>query len=155
MSSRKLLYAALATGAVTVQLSGCATLGAAYTPDSNAPRDKGTVYVYRPKAFAGGGISYTVSVNGTEVSSLPSGGYFVYYATPGETEFSAKTEAKTSVTVDVKAAQTYYVQGSIGMGVFVGHPHLTQVTGDVGAKEIADCKLVPATAPKAVAKTGS
>ena len=155
MSSRKLLYAALATGAVTVLLSGCATLGAAYTPDSNAPRDKGTVYVYRPKAFTGGAISYTVSVNGAEVSSLPSGGYFVYYATPGEAEISAKTEAKTSVTVDVKAGQSYYVQGSIGMGVFVGHPHLTQVTNDVGAKEIANCKLVPAAAPKAVAKTGS
>jgi len=155
MSSRRLLYAALATGAMTVLLSGCATLGPAYTPDANAPRDKGTVYVYRPKAFGGGAISYTVSANGTELSSLPAGGYFVYYATPGETEFSAKTEAKTSVTVDVKPGQTYYVQGTIGMGVFVGHPHLTQVTSDVGAKEIASCKLVPPAAPKAVAKTGS
>lgn len=146
MSSRKILLAALAVGAMTTLMSGCATLGSAYTPDSNAPKDKGTVYVYRPKAFGGGGISYTVSANGTEVSSLPSGGYFVYYAAPGETEFSAKTEAKTSVTLDVKPGQTYYVQGTIGMGVFVGHPHLTQVGNDVGAKEIVSCKLVP---PKA------
>ena len=143
MSSRKILLAALAVGAMTTLMSGCATLGSAYTPDSNAPKDKGTVYVYRPKAFGGGGISYTVSANGTEVSSLPSGGYFVYYAAPGETEFSAKTEAKTSVTLDVKPGQTYYVQGTIGMGVFVGHPHLTLVGNDVGAKEIVSCKLVP------------
>ncbi len=152
MSSRKILLAALAIA--TALLSGCATLGTAYTPDNNAPKDKGTVYVYRPKAFAGGAISYTVSVNGNEVSSLPAGGYFVYYAAPGENEFSAKTEAKTSVTLDVKAGQTYYVQGTMGMGVFVGHPHLTQVGNDVGAKEIASCKLVPAATDKAVAKAG-
>src|SRR5271168_3770920 len=30
-----------------------------------------------------------------------------------------------------------------GMGVFVGHPHLTLVSADVGEKEIAGCKLVP------------
>jgi uncharacterized protein YceK len=132
-----------------VMLSGCATLGSAYTPDANAPKDKATVYVYRPSAFGGAAISYTVSVNGADVGSLPSGGYFVYYATPGETEFTAKTEARTSVTLDTKAGETYYVKGTLGMGVFVGHPHLTQVANDVGAKEIAGCKLSP---PKVVAK---
>ena len=123
--------------------AGCATLGSAYTPDSNAPKDKATVYVYRPSGMGGAAVSYTVAVNGVDASSLPSGGYFVYYAKPGENEFSAKTEAKTSVTVDAKAGETYYVKGTIGMGVFVGHPHLVQVTSDAGSQEIAKCKLVP------------
>lgn len=139
--------AALAIGSVSLMLNGCASLGASYSPDTGAPKDKATVYVYRPSGF-GAAISYTVSVNGTEASSLPSGGYFVYYATPGENEFTAKTEAKTSVTIDAKAGETYFVKGTMGMGVLVGHPHLTQVANDVGAKEIASCKMVPKTVPK-------
>jgi hypothetical protein len=47
------------------------------------------------------------------------------------------------VTIDAKAGQTYYIKGTVGVGVFIGHPHLVVVSGDVGAKEIAACKLVP------------
>lgn len=133
----------LTVGGLSLLSAGCATLGSAYTPDSNAPKDKATVYVYRPSGMGGAAISYTVSVNGVAASSLPSGGYFVYYAKPGETEFSAKTEAKTSVTIEAKAGEIYYVKGTVGMGVFVGHPHLVQVTSDAGSQEIVKCKLVP------------
>lgn len=142
----------LTIGAMSLLLGGCATLGSTYTPDTHAPKDKATVYVYRTSGFGGAAISYTVAVNGVDVSSLPSGGYFVYYAAAGENEFTAKTEAKTSVTVDAKAGETYYVKGTIGMGVLVGHPHLTQVTNEVGTKEIASCKLVPPQPDKAAAK---
>lgn len=141
----------LAISAASLLSAGCATLGSTYTPVSNAPKDKATVYVYRPSAFSGSAISYTVSANGVELSSLPSGGYFVYYAKPGETEFSAKTEAKTSVTIDAKQGETYYVKGSLGMGVFVGHPHLVQVPNDTASQEIAKCKLVPPPATTAAA----
>jgi hypothetical protein len=139
-------------GGLILVCAGCATLGSAYVPDTSAPKDKATVYVYRPTAFSGGAISYTVAVNGADISSLPSGGYFVYYAKPGENEFSAKTEAKTSVTIDAKAGETYYVKGSVGMGVFVGHPHLVQVANDDGSKDIAKCKLVPAAAATTAAR---
>ena len=133
----------LALGGVSMLSAGCASLGAGYTPVSSAPPGKATVYVYRPSAFTGGAIAYTVSVNGTDVSTLASGGYFVTYVNPGENEFSAKTEAKTSVTIDAKQGQSYYVKGSLGMGVFVGHPHLVQVSNDEAAPEIAKCKLMP------------
>ena len=142
----------LAVGGMSLLSAGCASLGPAYTPVSSAPKDKATVYVYRPSAMGGAAVSYTVAVNGADVSSLPSGGYFVYYAKPGENEFAAKTEAKTSVTVDAKAGETYYVKGTIGMGVFVGHPHLLQVTSDVGSQEIVKCKLVPPPASTTAAR---
>jgi len=127
-------------------LSGCAALGPTYTAAPEAPKGKATIYVYRESGFVGGGVAYTVNANGIPVSTLPSGGYFVYYATPGEVELSAKTEASTSVTVDAKAGETYYVKGTVGVGVFVGHPHLVLVSREIGAKEIAACKLVPASA---------
>ena len=129
-------------------LSGCATLGAQYSAAGAAPPNRATVYVYRPGAMAPA-VSPTVSANGVPLVELPAHGYFVYYAAPGELELAEHTEAKTSVTLDVKAGETYYVKGTVGMGFFVGHPHLVLVDKDTGEKEIKDCKLVPATVPTA------
>lgn len=146
MSRAQMLFSLLI---VSFAVSGCATLGPAYTPDTAVQKDKATVYVYRSPGFVGGALSPTVNANGVALEDLPAGGYFVYHAAPGEVELSAKTEAKTSVTLDAKAGQVYYVKGSIGVGVFVGHPHLVLVTNDVGEREITACKLVPGTVPTA------
>jgi hypothetical protein len=83
------------------------------------------------------------------LASLPAHGYFVYYAAPGELTLAQHTEASTSVTLDVKAGETYYAKGSMGMGFFVGHPHLLIVSKDAGESEIKDCKLAPGTIPSA------
>lgn len=136
----------------TAVLSGCATTpknADSFKPDTTATLDKATVYLYRDPAFLGGALAPNVSANGVPLADLPSGGYFVYHAAPGSVEFSAHTESHTSVTVDAKVGETYYIKDSIGMGVFVGHPHLALVSGDVGAKEIQQCKLVTAPIPTA------
>lgn len=128
---------------VLMLMNACATLGPKFEATQAAPADKALIYVYREPGFIGGGVSYMVRVNDADVSPLPAGGFFVYQATPGELEFSAKTEARTSVTIDAKAGQTYYIKGTVGIGVFVGHPHLSMVSNDIGAAEIAQCSLVP------------
>jgi hypothetical protein len=133
-------------------LSGCVTLGAQYSAAGAAPPNRATVYVYRPAAMAPAlspTVAPTVSANGVPLAELPAHGYFVYYAAPGELELAEHTEAKTSVTLDVKAGETYYVKGTFGMGFFIGHPHLVLVGKDVGEKEIKDCKLVSGTVPTA------
>jgi hypothetical protein len=131
-----------------LMLSGCTTLGAKYTGDTNIPANRAAVYVYRPSSL-GAAIEPNVVANGVTLAVLPSHGYFVYYAAPGELTLTQHTEASTSVTLDVKAGETYYVKGSMGMGFFVGHPHLVIVSKDVAASEIKDCKLVPGTIPSA------
>lgn len=123
-------------------LCACAATGPKFQAESAPPQDRATVYVYRDAGFVGGGVTYMVSANGVEIARLPAGGYFVYHAPPGEVEFSAQTEAKTSVTLDARAGETYYVKGTIGVGFFVGHPHLTVVSNEVGAREVAACSLV-------------
>ena len=133
---------------LSLLLSGCTTLGAKYTPDANIPANRAAVYVYRP-GMIGAALSPDVVANGVTLASLPAHGYFVYYATPGELTLTQRTEASTSVTLDVKAGETYYVQGSIRLGFFVGHPHLAIVSKDVGESEIKECKLVPGTIPTA------
>lgn len=136
---------------LSLLLTGCATLGEKYTPAAAVPANRAAVYVYRPGKFVGGALSPNVQANGVPLSDLNAGGYFVYFAAPGELTLTARTEATTSVTLDIKAGETYYVQGSIGVGFFVGHPHLVIVSRDVGEKEIKDCKVIPGTIPTAEA----
>ena len=136
--------------AATALLSACASVpkGAPpFTPDTSGTADKATVYLYRSSGFAGSGLAPNIEANGVPLADLPAGGYFVYHAAPGEVEFFARTEAKTSVTIDAKAGETYYIKGTISMGAFVGHPHLVLVSNETGAREIKECKQVPTTVP--------
>jgi len=123
--------------------SGCATLGPVYTKVDKVPEDRGLVYIYRPSGIMGSGVAYNVKVGDNVVTTLHSGGYFPYYSKPGEVEFWAKTESRSAVTIDVKPGQVYYLKGTLGVGFFVGRPHLLVVSADVGEKEIAECKLIP------------
>jgi hypothetical protein len=137
----------LTLAGIGLLLGGCAS-GPKFTPDTAAHSDRATVYVYRPGSF-GAAVRPNVMTNGVSLGEMQAQGYFVYHAAPGELELTVKTEATSSVTLDVKAGQTYYVKGSVGMGFFVGHPHLVIVSNDVGEKEITECKLVPGTVPTA------
>lgn len=131
-------------------IAGCATLGPIYQKTDQIPDGVGLVYIYRPNSFVGGGVSYDVRVGNTVITTLYKGGYFPYFAKPGELELWAKTEAKSAVTLDVRAGKIYYVKGTVGVGFIVGRPHLMVVPESVGETEIAECKLIPA--PTAEAK---
>lgn len=141
------LFAAVAVLGLGV-MSGCATSGPAFQRVENIPADKGLVYIYRSASFKGAAVSYDVHVkhnnNDKVVTKLKNGGYYPYFADAGENEVWAKTEAKSSVTLDVKPGQTYFVKGGIRMGFAVGRPELTMQPADVGIAEVAECKLLGA-----------
>lgn len=134
--------------AAVVLLGACAASGPRYEAAAQAPAGKGLVYIYRPGKFMGGGVVFDVhagpKADNHPVVELASGGYFPYYAEPGELELWSKTESTSSVTLDVKAGQTAYVRGSIGVGFFVGRPSLEVVDHNTGEREIRECKLLPA-----------
>lgn len=122
-------------------LSSCAA-GPKFTKVDTIPEDKGVVYIYRPASPIGMAVVYQVIANSTVIMPLQNGGYYAYFAKPGENEFQAATESISSVTLDVKPGQTYYIKGTLGVGFAVGRPRLAIVTADVGEKEIADCKCL-------------
>lgn len=126
-------------------ISGCATLGPVYQKVDQVPENSGVVYIYRPSGFVGGGVAPTLYTDKgkTPIVKIYPGGYFPYFAKPGEVDFSAATEAESSVTLDIKPGQAYYVKLTIGIGFFVGRPHLIIVSPEVGEKEITECKLIP------------
>jgi hypothetical protein len=133
----KRIIAQIAAGILLCTAVGCApTLGDAYKRVEAVPSAKALVYIYRPSGM-GGAVYYDVKANGKVVTTLYSGSYYPYVTDPGEIEFSAKTEASDEVTIDAKANQTYFLRGSVGLGFFVGHPHLTVVPAEEAEKEIA------------------
>ena len=138
----------LALLAVALALGGCATLGAPFAPDTQAPADRADVYVYRISAM-GAAIAPTVYANQVPLLGLPPSGYFVYRALPGELTLEQRTEATSFVTLDIKAGETYYVKGSVRMGFSLGHAHLVIVAKEDGEREVRECKLIPGEVPTA------
>lgn len=130
-------------------MSGCASLGPQFQAVNAVPSGKSLVYIYRTPKFAGSGVSFKIHHNDKVVTTLYSGGYYPYITSPGEVEIWAKTESKASVTLDLKAGETKYVKGDVGVGFFVGRPKLIVVDNGTGAKEITACKLIPEAAAQA------
>jgi len=124
-------------------ITDCASLGPVYSKVDKIPDNRGLVYVYRPSSFFGGGFSFNVKTGETVITTLSNGEYYPYFSPLGEKEFWAQTESKSSVTLDVKAGETYYIKGELGVGFLVGRPHLMVVDPEIAEKEIVDCKLIP------------
>ena len=89
-----------------------------------AAGNNGTVVFFREGKFMGAAISFIVRENEVELGKLSSGRYFSVELPAGPHQFVVHTEAKDTLNIEVAPGQVYYVQGTISMGAFVGHPHL-------------------------------
>ena len=99
-----------------------ATAPAASTAGTSAAT--ATVIFYRPSKFVGGAIGFIVREGTTELGKLRSGKFFVLHVTPGKHTYVVHSEASDELTIDADAGETYYIEGEIGVGVLVGHPHI-------------------------------
>ena len=123
-------------------------LGSSFQPTAKIPADKAVVYIYRPTGSGAGGaaIPFDVKANGKIVTTLVQGGYCVYVTEPGAIEFTAfdtgfmAPTSTSSITVDAKAGQAYYLKGAHGKGLG-GRAHLESASPEVAANEIANCKV--------------
>lgn len=97
-------------------------------PNMTADESHALIYFVRPSAFGGGAISYFVHEDNRPIGILKSGTYFMHKSVPGKHTYWAETEARTSIMMDVKAGETYYVEGGVGMGFWAGRPELREVT---------------------------
>lgn len=116
-----------------------------FQPVDSIPAGKALVYIYRTAEFTGSAVHYSVSVNGTPISRvhLYNGGYFVYFAEPGQNIFTAEvSKESTTAVVNAEVGKTYFVKGSIRVGTWVGRPFLETVEDYVGLDEIQKCKLL-------------
>ena len=132
-------------------LPGFASQDSSPAPNSqqseNMPVDKAIVYIYRPSGSTGGkAMPFGVRVSDKVVTTQVQGGYYAYVTEPGNIEFTVfeiglmAPKSTSSITVDAKAGLVYYLKGSHGKGAG-GRAHLESVSPEVGANEIANCKV--------------
>lgn len=90
-----------------------------------APEGLGQIVFFRPAKFSGGAIGFKVREGEVELGKLRSGKYFVANVEPGVHEYVVHSEAKDILTMEVEAGETYYVQGTLTMGILAGRPNLS------------------------------
>jgi hypothetical protein len=101
--------------------------------------DFALVHVFRPKAFTGSAITYTLHVGEKTTCNMVNNSQFtVKIYTEGKTELWAQTEARASVTLDVKLGEEYYVRCGVKTGFWVGHPDITLLEKSLGRSEISN-----------------
>ena len=117
-------------------------------PTMTADAEHGLIYFFREWAFGGGGVSYFVQEDTKNIGLLKAGSYFSYKSKPGKHTYASETESKSSVTLDIQAGQTYYVEGGIGIGFWAGVPKLSEVTKPVFDKAKPDLKYIRLATPE-------
>jgi hypothetical protein len=88
------------------------------------PAGAATIVFFRPWKFVGGGVGFIVREGTAELGKLRAGKYFVLQVAPGKHTYTVHSEATDNLTIDADAGETYYIEGEIGIGVLVGHPHI-------------------------------
>jgi hypothetical protein len=138
----KRLFLLAALVCALVGLSGCAT-GPAFSEMQNTippvPADKGRVYFYRP-SIMGAAVQPAVRLDGTEVGTAKSKGFFYVDAAPGNHFVETTTEVSRRLTFTLDKGQTRYVKLAISIGFAVGHVYPQLVDNTEGEKGVAECK---------------
>jgi hypothetical protein len=119
-------------------------------PSASAPSSgaagTGTVVFFRESKFMGAAVSFKVREGQAELGKLSSGSYFVANLPAGAHEFTVHSEAKDVLNIEVDAGETYYVQGSVSMGIMVGRPNIAP--SDAATFNSMKPKLKDSGAPK-------
>lgn len=109
---------------------------------------KGKVVFFRESKFQGSAISYKIRTGpegATVLGQLGSGVYFAVDADPGVFSFSAATEAKDTMTLEIEEGEVYWIEGKLQVGMWVGQPNLTpsnQATFEKFASKLKPAKPV-------------
>lgn len=157
----------LAVGALVV-LAGCSATGPAFQEVAIAPRDKSTVYVYRPSSLVNSGNAPNLFVNDVDYGPLWNAGYIPLVLPPGEISLVLKGDQwkwglpPIGTKARIEAGKTYYFRmgnlvdfadysGGASKGstststvtpVLGRTIEIQQVPAAYGQQEIVDTKLV-------------
>lgn len=103
---------------------------AAATPAPEVAR----VHVYRARRYAGSALSPTIAVDGKQVARVGNGRRVTIRLTPGPHTI-ASDDKSSSVSIDAKAGQDYYIRVDEETGFWKGHGKLTMLLPEQGSAE--------------------
>lgn len=86
---------------------------------------KAQIVFFRASKFTGAAIKVAVYEGDKPLGVLKSGTYFVASVEPGTHQFAVNAKGKDPLPMEVEAGETYYVNGSISMGVLAGNSNLS------------------------------
>ena len=132
---------------VSTLVIGCGASGPVFKPVDPIPTGKGVVYIYRESGLVGSGVYGTVIADKTPLTKVRNGGYFPYLSNPGTVHFEVSTEATNEADVTVEAGKEKYLKTTVGMGLLVGHLKFSEVSPEIGRKEISECQLLDPIEP--------
>jgi hypothetical protein len=120
--------------AFVMALAGCAASGPRYAEvEASMPSlraGQGRIVFFRSTGM-GPAVRPDIRLNGEVVGTSEAGSFFFVDRPAGRYTASARTEVESSVEVLVREGDVSYVESSITMGVFVGHPRLsTRAAGE-------------------------
>jgi hypothetical protein len=104
----------------------CSSLGQQYTPVKEIPEGKALVYIFFPgDQKPGRGPDFIISAAEKPIVKMEKGGYFVYFADPGELKLTSKLALKLyvagllnislapteSINLTIDPGRIYYLEG--------------------------------------------
>jgi hypothetical protein len=150
--------AAAAIALLGLALSACATVPMA-SPDEDKrikslvpPNDAGLVYLYRNESF-GGGVHMDVTMDGWPSGQTGPNTFMVWQVVPGTHVIVSKAENDSTIGIDVRAGQRYFVWQEVKMGALYARSKLQLVSEREGMKGVNECQLVkmPVARPRPAA----
>jgi len=135
---------------LTAITSGCCTKPMPHIDDfkqvefsqPKVPESQALICFYRIGKFTGSAVNYYVNDNVEPIGGLKSGSFFYYLANPGTHVFWSETEEKASVQISAMPGATYYIEGGVRMGMWIGIPSLTLVPEQIGKSAIQNLKYM-------------
>lgn len=103
--------------------------------------DKSGLYIYRNETF-GAAIKMPVSLDGKLLGQTAAKTYFHTEVEPGDHTINSVTENTSSLRINTRPGQNYYVWQEVKMGLFTARSRLHLVDEAKGKEDVLACKLI-------------
>ena len=107
------------------------------------PPGRGQVVFFRAHTLMGTGQWFNVRENGQALGKLFNGAYFIQVTEPGRHSYTAATELRDTLTLQVDPGETYYVEGTLTKGIVLGEANIAPSSPATFNNASKDLKLAP------------
>lgn len=122
-------------------LAGCANTGAKFN-SANLERshtNQALVYFYRPSGFIGGGGSFPIVANDTDMGSLDNGAYFKRTISPGAYKIHSDTGLIDRISdFNFEGGKTYFIKAYVDAGVWISSIRFISVYQEKALREMSE-----------------
>jgi Protein of unknown function (DUF2846) len=129
------------TGALKPVEQSATTENATDTPLAPAGASVGLVHVYRQRRFVGSALAPSIFVDDQQVARVGNGRRFTARLMPGMHGIRSDDKS-SSISLDVKPGQDYYIRIDEEPGAWKGHGKLTLLQSEQGKPEYALVKPI-------------